>query len=197
MADTTQVALITGGALVLSQALNILYTFFNDKRKDKTEISKLILQKKIEVGENFYHMIGENLQLFDLSTHYHQMLLSSASEEGLKFFQEKQELMKNNIDKIRASKETFNLVELYYNISTTFEEVSKTNIITLTINANIIETQECFKKSDNPDEKAFLQIRYRDEMLKLISHCMAITNRLRMDLDIIKKDLRGLISSYK
>ena len=124
MADTGTVALITGGALVLSQGLNIIYNLWSQKQKDRFEIRKNSLVKRIEVGENFFHTIRESVININRQVEIGKVKNNIQSPENLEYINYQVEIIKKSSEKLLAETSKFNLAELYFDIE------SETSVLT-------------------------------------------------------------------
>jgi hypothetical protein len=195
--SSNMVAIISASAaivaVVLTQIITAINNYHSDKRKETAENKRLALTKKIEIGENFYHVFRESLlnnirqqKLFELEV----SISSKTSEDYLK---EMHSQIQQSAQKLITDTSRYNLTEIYYDIESS-SEVSANDVNTivqlLTERIELVHAYELAAESEK--EKIALQFKEKNE--ELTKHFKSVALRVQRDLTVVKSELQKLIS---
>ncbi|MDB5011584.1 MAG: hypothetical protein JWQ06_2373 [Mucilaginibacter sp.] len=141
MADTETVALITGGALVLSQAFNIGFNLWSQNQKNTFEIKRASLLKKIEIGENFFHTVRESMLNINKQIEIGKVKNDINSDITREYLNYQNDQIKVSIEKLIAESSKFNLAELYFNIESTTSTLINDLSTIISTNVFLLESE--------------------------------------------------------
>jgi hypothetical protein len=175
------------GAL-LSQVISAASVYWNENRKDKKELRNRYREKKLEIGENFYFMNGERMDLIRKNIQYWKskgLLLSEASRDHLN--REMNKLIEY-MDKISAENWKYNLVNLYFKVKLNNEIVHALNARSHAFYLRVLDISERLKTA--PAEKIEEMNReYAVAIFDLCAHYEQIYQALDADLRTVKGQL--------
>jgi hypothetical protein len=175
-------------AVVTTQIITAINTRKSDNRKEKAENKRTSIKRRIEIGENFYHMFRESsLNLHKLKTVFINERFVE-SEGGLVNLTSQRKQIDDRALKLVEDTKLWNLTDIYFNVESTGEVTAKDVIRIMELQAIRIELDGQYLKSA-PDKKEKIGLKFiaaSDDVIELITNVIA---RVERDLAIVKKEL--------
>jgi hypothetical protein len=175
------------GALV-TQLMNGLFVYYSDKRKYRIEVKNAYRNKKIEIGENFYYLNGETMALLKKSIAYWRKRNQFTSERSLEFIAREIKQTEEQIAKAYSDNWKYNLVNLYFNVKLSIDEINEENQKSHTLFIKIREIAERIKSAQD-EEKEVLYGEYSFGTYDLVSQYEHIYCLLEQDMKLVKDEL--------
>ncbi len=175
-------------AVVTTQIITAINTRKSDNRKEKAENKRTSIKRRIEIGENFYHMFRESsLNLHKLKTVFINEKFVE-SEGGLVNLTSQRKQIDDRALKLVEDTKLWNLTDIYFNVESTGEVTAKDVIRIMELQAIRIELDGQYLKSA-PDKKEEIGLKFiaaSDDVIELITNVIA---RVERDLAIVKKEI--------
>lgn len=193
MADTNtllQVSAFSGlaGAL-LTQLITAANGYFTDKRKRSTELKNQFRNRKVEIGESFYYMTGEKLAMVRKNIRYWKNWNDSRSEASSEFLNAELKKLNAYIDKLDAENWKYALINLYFEVRLTNNEVSANNTISHNFYLKILDTTYKIKQANDADKEELYK-EYAITVFDLCAHYEDICQKMNQDMETVKHALR-------
>lgn len=174
------------GAL-LTQLMSGLFTYYGDKRKYRIEVKNSHRNKKIEIGENFYYLNGETMALLKKSIAYWKKR-NKFSEQNMEYIGKDIKRTEEQIAKVYAENWKYNLVNLYFNVKLSIDEINEENQKSHMLFLKVREIAERIKDSTEED-KNLLYGEYSFSTYDLISQYERVYDLLEQDMNTVKNEL--------
>ncbi len=178
--------------VIVSQIITAINSKSSDHRKHNFEIIKTKLARKIEVGESFYYISGENLQLMKAMVHYIKTKSIVQSKLSKEFLQNGYTRLHADFEKIKSDNHSANLINLYFNVGVSFELISKSDLEAKNIFLNLYELNSEYSRSTNSaayNERLAEGI--AKEMINLCNHFEKSIERTKEDMDTVAQALNN------
>jgi hypothetical protein len=175
------------GAL-LTQIINATVIYFTDKRKYRTEVKNLYRSKKVDIGENFYYMSGENMAMLKKSITFWKNRSNAHGEMGLAFLNKERKKMEEQTQKLNSENCRYNLINLYFNVSLSFSDVQEYNSKAQSCFLKILDLADQLSKAGEED-KEMLYGRYAVHIFDLCSLYEDMYKRIEKDMNVVKEEL--------
>jgi hypothetical protein len=176
------------GAL-LTQLMTGLFSYINDRRKQKTEVKNLYRNKKIEIGENFYFMSGELMAMIKKNIAYWKNRQDYRSEASLSFLKLEMDRLDVYQSKLQTENWKYNLVGIYYIIPYSFREMLEDNKRSHELYLKMLDFPEIINKT-LPQEKNDLLEEYQSTLTELCLHYQNVYNRMEANMEAVSLALR-------
>jgi hypothetical protein len=176
------------GAL-LTQIINATVIYFTDKRKYRTEVKNLYRSKKIDIGENFYYMSGENMAMLQKSITFWKNRNNARSEMSLTFLHKERNKMEEQTQKLYSENWRYNLINLYFNVSLSFSDVQEYNAKAQSCFLKILDLADQLSKGCEEEEKLYGT--YAVYIFDLCSLYEDMYKRIEIDMNVVKEELLG------
>ena len=174
------------GAL-LTQLMTGLFNYYGDKRKYRMEVKNAYRNKKIEIGENFYYLNGETMALLKKSIAYWKKR-NKFSAQNMDYITKDIKRTEEQIVKIYAENWKYNLVNLYFDVKLSIDEINEENQKSHILYFKVREITE--KIMDSVDEdKDLLYGQYSFCTYDLISQYESVYKMLEQDMNTVKDEL--------
>jgi hypothetical protein len=175
------------GAL-LSQVIGLANTYFTDKRKQGFELTMLLRNKKVEIGESFFFITGEKMTAIKKNIIYWKRGNQSLTATSLEFLYKETFQFNAYMEKLNAENWKFNLISLYFNIAFTNDKVVQSNLRSNELYLSYRDLSERIRKADG-EEKEELYKRYAVVLFDMCSHYEEIYTRMDHDMNLVKTQL--------
>ena len=140
---TIWVGVISASSAIIGVVATQLITAFNARkteiRRQEFEILKLSLEKKIEIGEHFYSLSGENLNLVKTLISNNELLSTLKAENSREYISSIYANFREDYRNFKSEKNIYSSVEIYYDISSTYSQVADNAQILKTYIAKVYE----------------------------------------------------------
>jgi hypothetical protein len=176
------------GAL-LTQLMTGLFSYVNDRRKQKTEARNLLRGKKIEIGENFYFMSGELMAMIKKNIAYWKNRHDYRSEVSLGFLRLEMDRLDVYQSKLQTENWKYNLVAIYYDIPYSFGAMLEDNKRSHELYLKVLDFSEIIKRT-LPQEKEDVFIDYKTTLAELCVHYQKIYDHMEANMSAICATLR-------
>ncbi|PTQ92430.1 hypothetical protein C8P68_11230 [Mucilaginibacter yixingensis] len=116
--EPKQIAWLTGlaglaGAL-LTQLMSGLFSYMNDRRRQRLDLQRDYRNKRTEIGENFYFMNGELMAMIKKNIAYWHTRLHYRSDVTLSFLQQEMDRLDAYQTKLQNENWKYNLIGIYF-----------------------------------------------------------------------------------
>jgi hypothetical protein len=175
------------GALV-TQLMNGLFVYYSDKRKYRIEVKNAYRNKKIEIGENFYYLNGETMSLLKKSIAYWRKRNQFTSERSLEFIGKEIKQTEEHIAKVYADNWKYNLVNLYFKVNLSIDEINEENQKSHGLFIKVRELADRIKDASEEDKEA-LYGEYSFSTYDLVNQYEHIYSLLEQDMNVVKDEL--------
>ena len=126
-------------AVVTTQIITAINTRKSDNRKEKAENKRTSIKKRIEIGENFYHIFRESsLNLHRLKTVFINERFVE-SDAGLANLSSQRKQIDDRALKLVEDTKLWNLTDIYFNVESTGEVTAKDVIRIMELQAIRVE----------------------------------------------------------
>jgi len=185
---TTWVALISSGSVVISQIATLFFNSKNEKLKAKYKLHENSILKKIEVGEKFYFVSGENLQLMQAAIFNIQERSKLESYYNKKILSDSIENLNANFQKISSEKSMYSNVILYFNIKSTYKSISEADLKTTSLMLGFFELREKYQFA-SVEERDLLLAPIKEKEQEICNHYLSIISGIEEDMYIVQKEI--------
>ncbi|MDN5289045.1 MAG: hypothetical protein JWR38_5319 [Mucilaginibacter sp.] len=175
------------GAL-LTQMMTGLFAYLSDKRKYNQEVSNQYRAKKVEIGENFYYMTGEIMVVIKKNIGYWKNWNSSRSEASLEFLNKEMIKLNAHMDKLKSENWKFNLVNLYFKVSMSNNEVIRYNTRSQQLYLKVRDIMDQIRKTGAADQETLYQ-RYALAVFDMCSQYEELYARMEQDANRIREEI--------
>ncbi|MDB5111084.1 MAG: hypothetical protein JWR67_2198 [Mucilaginibacter sp.] len=176
------------GAL-LTQLISGLFTYFSNKRKYNIKLKNQYRNKKVEVGENFYFMNGERMAMVKKNIAFWKSRNNIRSESGLSFLNKERDKLNAYITKLNAENWKYNLINLYFNVSLSNNDIIEANVEAQTCFLKILDIADKLKKAVTDEEKDELFGLYSLYVFNLCAQYEDIYLKMEQDMNVVKHEL--------
>lgn len=177
------------GAL-LTQLMTGLFTFVNDRRKQKTELAREYRAKKLEIGENFYFINGELMTMMRKNIDYWYNLRHDRSEQTLNFMRREMEKLDIYQAQLHTENWKYNLFGIYFEVPFTFDEIQQANRRSHQLYLQVVDLSNKIRETI-PQEQEDLYKAYNVSVFDLCSHYESTYGRMEDNMMAIKTQLLG------
>ena len=200
MADNSPsiwISIIPAASAIIAVAVTQVITAINnrnsDNRKELAENRRSSIKRRIEIGENFYHMFRES-QL----NHYRQRNIlrlerTIETAETNKYLSAQLNDINERSLKLMADTVLWNLTDIYFDIQSTGEITAKAVLKMTDLYTKRIELSSKFNNV-SVDEQTSISLEFTsvsDEIINLLSE---VLTRVENDLFVVKSELIRLAS---
>jgi len=173
---------------ILAQIVAAVNNYFTDKRKHAFELDNQYRTKKIEIGENYYYMNGEMMDVIRKNIEFWKNFNTSRGEASLESLKREVKQFTAHLDKLNAENLKYNLITLYFNVSFTPNEMQTVNAQSRKLDLAILDLAGQLKNAV-PEEKEALLGKYALAVFDMCSHYEAVYAKLEQDKNIIRDEL--------
>jgi hypothetical protein len=175
------------GAL-LSQLISAASVFWNENRKDKREQRNSYREKKLEIGENFYFMNGERMDLIKKNIQYWKSKNVDMSQASRRHLNENMNKLIGHMDKINAENWKYNLINLYFKVKLNSEIVHRLNTKS---HSFLIKATDISEQIENaaPELLEGLYQQHALTIFNMCAHYERIYEALDADMHTVKMQL--------
>lgn len=164
------------------------YNYFTEKSKRKFEIFKISTLKKIEVGEKFFFISGENLQLILTSVYSIKKRPELESKANKELLQKSLEEMHEEFKKIASEKNIYGMVSLYFDVKLTYKNILESDLKTTNILLKIFELSDKLQTAELKDKIQYLEP-IRKAYDELCAHYEKIISHIEDDMAIVQQEI--------
>jgi hypothetical protein len=175
------------GAL-LTQLMTGLFSYINDRRKQKAEIQLLYRGKKVEIGENFYFMNGELMAMIKKNIAYWRNKWDDRSETTLDFLRREMDRLDAYQAKLQAENWKYNLIGIYYTIPYSFHAMLEDNQRSHELYIEVLDFSERIKKA-LPAERSDFFNDYYAVILALCNHYEKVYASMEANMAAVKNTM--------
>lgn len=184
-----EIAWLTGmaglaGAL-LTQLLNGLFAYINDRRKQRLELQKTHRDKRTEIGENFYFMNGELMSMIKKNIAYWQTRLDYRSDAALNFLRQEMDRLDAYQTRLQNENWKYNLVGIYFETPYSFSEMLEDNKRSHELYLQVLDQSEVIRRT-LPQERDDLYPAYQAALQRLCTHYQLIYERMGANMQAVK-----------
>jgi hypothetical protein len=195
MDDTTKTILIAAGSgtigAAITQICSLVNNYYSDRRKYQAEQNKVIILRKIEVGECAIHHIGLTIQMFRKLIHYFQNSAKFTSQNAFKAFNEFLDEQEEELKQSEIKNAIVNFIPIYFDVQTGFSESATRDSKTIKLEA---ESEDIVSKINSDPAKKRMYVERLIEIRKeFIEHYLTTIQILEADYATIIKDVQQLI----
>lgn len=182
------------GAL-LSQLMTGLFSYINDRRKQKNELSNQYRNKKSEIGENFYFMNGELMTMINKNIVYWKSRHNQRGESSLNFLNKEMGKLDEYQVKLHTENWKYNLISIYFDVPFNFREMLEANSRSHQFYLKILDLSDQIKKTAGQvQEQEILFQQYNILIFDFCSHLENIYSRMEDNMVAVKA---ALLSDYQ
>ena len=174
---------------MLTQLMTGLFSYVNDRRKQRTAVRNLLREKKIEIGENFYFMSGELMSMIRKNIAYWQNRQDYRSEASLGFLKLEMDRLDAYQSKLQTENWKYNLVGIYYTIPYPFGEMLEDNKRSHELYLKVLDYSEVIRKA-LPQEREDMVGDYQAVLAELCVHYEQIFQRMGANMEAVSTALR-------
>jgi hypothetical protein len=189
---TVWVAIISASSAITGVIATQIITAINNRKSDKRkydfELIKTSLARKIEVGEQFYVVSGENLTVKHAFIHYlkNTDLKSSKSYE---FIDERYKQLYADFEKVSEKNSLANLVNIYFDVQINFESALEAEKKLKTLFISIHELKAQISNNSDPEIKDTLIRKRADEVNTYCAFAETEMQLSKIDMEAVRREL--------
>jgi hypothetical protein len=176
------------GAL-LTQLLTGLFSYVNDRRKQRNEVDSLLRGKRIEIGESFYFICGELMAMIKKNIAYWKNRTDYRSEASLGFLRLEMDRLDAYQSKLHNENWKYNLVGIYYRIPYGFGQMLEDNKRSHELYLQVLDYTEIIRKT-LPQEREDMFKDYARTLEELCVHYEQIFERMAGNMEAVSSALR-------
>jgi hypothetical protein len=196
--STNMVAIISASAAILAVVLTQLITavnnYYSDKRKEVSENRRQRLLKKIDIGENFYHVFRESLLNIIRAQKLFELGISITSKTSEAYLNEMNLQILASANKLIADTSKYNLTEIYYDIESSSEVSAKDVNVLVHLITERIELLNAFNSAMDADKEK-IAFQFKEKTEEIIDYYKTVAIRVQNDMVLVKNELQILIST--
>ena len=175
---------------LFTQLINLVNTYFTDKRKQSFELDTQFRNKKIEIGESFFFITGEKMTAIKKNIGFWKNGNKSRTDKSLEFLYKETFKFNAYMEKLNADNWKFNLIGLYFDVSFTNEEVERSNERSHELYLSYLDLAERIRKTATEEKEQLFQ-RYAIVVFDMCNHYEEIYKRLEYDMTVVRTQLLG------
>jgi len=187
---TIWVGVISASSAIIGVVATQVITAFNNRkteiRRQEFEILKLSLERKIEIGEHFYSLSGENLNLAKTLISNNELLSTLKSDNSREYISSIYTSFREQYQNFKAEKNIYSSVEIYYNISSTYSQVADNAQILKTYIAKVFEYNQQLSEAKTDEEKFAIVPKAREALQGYQSHLQLMVESIETDMKLLK-----------
>jgi hypothetical protein len=195
MDDTTKTILIAAGSgtigAAITQICSLINNYYTDRRKYQAEQNKVIVLRKIEIGEHAVFHLGLAIQMFRKFVNQLENASKFTTDEAYNEFTKFVNEQRTAYLKSETDNALVNFIPIYFKVQTNFTDSairdSKTNIM----NAEGEELQAKIK-TDPANYNLYIK-RLEELRLAQIEHLNLTIQLLENDYETIVNEVRQLV----
>src|ERR1700743_519573 len=138
---------------ILAQSISGMVAYFSDKRKQNTEVKTAYRSKKMEIGENFYHVTSEKVGIIKMHILYWKKREFIDSETSLNFLNREMKKLGEHLERLNADSWKSNLINLYYRVTLNQNAIIQTNPLSQAYYLKYLDAIDAFKKAHDDEDK--------------------------------------------
>lgn len=175
-------------AALITQMMTGLFAHLNERRKRRNDLHDAYRAKKLDIGENYFFINGEMMDLVRKTISYWCNLRNEHDPATLSLMKKEMNRMENYQAKLFADNWRYNLVEIYFQIPFKSEHIRLANsrsrqlFIEVTDIANKIRLTE-------PGQSQILYQSYNVAILGLCAHYEELYIQIENNMTAVKKQL--------
>jgi hypothetical protein len=197
MDDTTKTILIAAGSgtigAAITQICSLINNYYTDKRKYQAEQNKVIVLRKIEIGEHAVFHLGLAIQMFRKFVNQLENASKFTTDEAYNEFTKFVNEQRTAYLKSETDNALVNFIPIYFKVQTNFTDSairdSKTNIM----NAEGEELQAKIK-TDPANYNLYIK-RLEELRLAQVDHLNLTIQLLENDYETIVNEVRQLVTN--
>ena len=174
---------------ILAQSISGMVAYFSDKRKQNTEVKTAYRSKKMEIGENFYHVTSEKVGIIKMHILYWKKREFIDSESSLAFLNQEMKKLGEHLDRLNADSWKYNLINLYYDVSLNHNSVIESNAVSQGYYLRFLDAIDAFKLAHDEEDKDDLKGRYAMILFDMCAHYETLCRQMEQDMDGVKQEL--------
>jgi hypothetical protein len=174
---------------ILAQAVSGMVTYFSDKRKQRSEKRVAYRTKKTEIGENFYYVTGEKVNIIRSHILYWKKREFIDSETSLAFLNEEMKKLAARLELLNADSWKYNLVHLYYTVSLNRHSALDANALSQAYYLKFLDTIDAFKQAHDGEDKDDLRQQYALILFDMCAHYENICLQMEQDMERVRLEL--------
>ena len=174
---------------ILAQSISGMVAYFSDKRKQNTEVKTAYRSKKMEIGENFYHVTSEKVGIIKMHILYWKKREFIDSESSLAFLNQEMKKLGEHLDRLNADSWKYNLINLYYDVSLNHNSVIESNAVSQGYYLRFLDAIDAFKLAHDEENKDDLKARYAVILFDMCAHYETLCQQMEQDMDGVKQEL--------
>ena len=175
------------GALI-TQMMTGIFAYFNDKRKYNHEVKNLYRIKKTEIGENFYYMTGEMMAVIKKNIGYWKNWNNSRSKASLDFLNKEMMKLNTYMDKLKAENWKFNLINLYFRVSMSNNEIIESNARSQQLYLKVKDIMDKIRKAGEADQETLYQ-EYALAVFEMCAQYEDLYSQMELDANLVKEEI--------
>jgi len=196
MDDTTKTILIAAGSgtigAAITQICSLINNYYSDQRKYKSEQGKVIILRKIEVGEVAVQHIGLTIQMFRKLVRYFQEFPKFTTQEAYDRFNIFLDDQKREVEESYSKNSIVNLAPIYFKVDTDFTKSANRDSESATLDA---EYGDILSKLKSDASNSTLQIQRLTEIRQeLTDHYNLTIQILEADYEIVITEVKRIIN---
>ena len=173
---------------IITQGLTGLFSFYNDKRKDTTELNSQFRHKKTKVAESYYYMTGETMAILKKNINFWKTRNNLRGFSSLKFLNDEVKKLDIHLVNLNAHNWKHNLVGLYFDVTLSYNEIIEANSKSHLLYLSILDLAEKI----NNAASGFKDELYGQYNLRIFDLCSQYENTyllLEQDMNKVKEEL--------
>lgn len=174
---------------ILTQTLNGLFTYVNDKRKYRNEVKNQYRGKKVEIAESYYFMTGETMAILKKNINYRKNRNDARSESSLKFLNKEIKKVDAHLQKLNEEHWKHHLIGLYFEVTLSNNDIIAANTRTHLLFLKNLDISDQLVKAEG-EEKETLYGLYNQSIFDLCSQYEAIYEMLGRDMSLVRQELQ-------
>jgi hypothetical protein len=177
------------GALA-TQIITSVNSYFIDKRKQTVEVSNQFRNKKVDIGESFYYITGEKMAAIKKNIRYWRNWNDSRGTASLSFLKKEMIKLNDYLEKLDGDNWKYNLINMYFDISLTTEEVLQLNAKTHQQYLTVLDITDKINSAEQIDKEEM----YQDYALAIFNLCSFYEDtyhKMEKDMETVRKALLG------
>jgi len=180
--------------VVVTQIITAINNRKSDKRKYQFEATKAYLSRKIEVGEQFYYVTGENLTLKHALIHYVKTA-DLKSPKAYEFISERYNQLYTDFEKVTEKNSLANLVNLYFDVKINFELALEAEKKLKNLFVNIHELNAEISVNTDPELTDVLIQKRTDEIEAYCAFADKQMELAKIDMKTVRREINKISQS--
>ncbi|NCD68253.1 hypothetical protein [Mucilaginibacter agri] len=189
---TNTIALVSAfsglAGVLLSQLMTGLFSYYSDRRKNRSASRIAFRDKKVEIGEYLYYVNTETMAILQKNILYWKNWNDSRSPLSIDFLQKERNTVNERLSKINAENWKYNLATLYFEVELSIARIHELNSKSQLLFLAVLDVTDRLKHTGTQESEA-LYATYAINVFDLCGQYQQIHDLLESDIRRIKAAL--------